>query len=142
MMECYCLSFFTTNKDTLQVTFPNVLCCCPYCWRLSSPFEPAGFLFKNKIIQSLINDQLMLIELLNHCLNWLLNRLTVYIIYSVLYIFLLISLGWLLMRLLIIKVILRKINDHHLPKDTDLCHPLANEGENKINSMNEYMNIQ
>ena len=84
----------------------------------------------------------MLIELLNHCLNWLLNRLTVYIIYSVLYIFLLISLGWLLMRLLIIKVILRKINDHHLPKDTDLCHPLANEGENKINSMNEYMNIQ
>ena len=82
MMECYCLSFFTTNKDTLQVTFPNVLCCCPYCWRLSSPFEPAGFLFKNKIIQSLINDQLMLFELLNHCLNWSLNRLTVYIIYS------------------------------------------------------------
>ena len=45
MIECYCLNFFTTNKDTLQVTFPSVLCCCPYCWKHSLPFEPAGFLY-------------------------------------------------------------------------------------------------
>ena len=31
--------------------------------------EPAGFLFKNKIIPSLINNRPMLIELLNHCLD-------------------------------------------------------------------------
>ena len=31
---------------------------------------PAGFLIKNKIIQSLINNEPMLIELLNHCLDF------------------------------------------------------------------------
>ena len=70
MIECYCLKFFTTKIVTLQFTFLNVLCCWPNCWRLWWPFEPARFLIKNKIIQSLIHDQPMLSELLNHCLDY------------------------------------------------------------------------